>query len=151
MITTLSASLGIEITVPLSQVRTWRGLERADNLPQDTVLQEANPRVFFVLFCFLIPEATSFPCTVFPCNYASQVRTSLRISLQSSFSSILSFIHFCLKEKKKIVPTTENSAKLGKIHIRNINLQFTRARKIPLGKVLETAQKDKVWEFRKKS
>ena len=65
-------------------------------------VQEANPRVLFVFF--LIPEATSFPCTTFPCNYASQVRTSLRISLQSSFSNVLGFTHFCLKEKK-IIPT----------------------------------------------
>lgn len=111
--------------------------------PKSWDYKRQNPHVF------LIPKTNIFSTTPrFLANYPSQVRTSLRISLQSSLSSILVFITLPPGGKH---PQLSTQAKLGKIHMRDINLSFTRARKIPVGEILEMAQRDKDWEFRKKS
>lgn len=102
MITILSASLRIEITIPLLQVRTWRGLERADNLPQVTVFQEVNPRV---LFCFFSDSRSN----VFPLRHVS-LQLCLTGKNQSKNLTTKQFLqrprlHTLLPEgKKKLYP-----------------------------------------------
>lgn len=48
--------------------------------------------------CFSDSRTNIFHLSHFLANYPSQVRTSLRISLQSSFSNVLCFTDFCPKE-----------------------------------------------------